>query len=306
MHRSCDATHDYGMNERGLVVARYRRHAVVEDGDGNEHRCLLRGRGIKPLAGDSVEWRIAEDGTPVVEEILPRRSVLTRIDSRGRPEGVAANLSRLVVVVAPKPSPDWLLVDRYLVAAELGEIEAVIVWNKLEIAENEGAQHLRAVYASIGYPVLETSAKTRIGLDALADVLRGERSTLVGQSGVGKSSLINALLGENVQATGRLSGKGHHGRHTTTTSMLYRLPGGGELIDSPGVRHYAPHIDDVTHIDRGYREFRPYLAHCRFHDCRHRAEPDCAVKAAVEAGRIDSDRYESYLKLGETLEALSV
>jgi ribosome biogenesis GTPase len=288
------------MKQIGLVVARYRRHAIVEDSTGDRHRCLIRGRGIRPLAGDDVEWSMQPDGTRIVTRIGPRRSTLTRIDARGRPESVAANVTQLVAVAAPRPAPDWSLVDRYLVAAELEGIAALLVWNKRDLADGGPP----AVYERIGYPVCATSARDGSGLDELARRLNGERSTLVGQSGVGKSSLINALLGEKIQATGDLSVKGRHGRHTTTTSVLHRLPDGGELIDSPGVRNYAPFIDDAAHLDRGFREMRAHIGHCRFDDCRHRAEPDCAIKAAVDDGEIDADRYASYLKLAETLEAL--
>jgi ribosome biogenesis GTPase len=288
------------MSERGLVIARHRRHVTIEDEQQIQHRGLMRGRQVNPLVGDEVVWKPQPDGTAVVESILPRRSLLTRIDSRGRPEGVAANLTQLVIVAAPEPAPDWLLVDRYLVAVELLRINALIAWNKCEL----GAGALRPCYAAMGYTVVGTSAKTGAGIDDLAARMRDQRSTLVGQSGVGKSSLINTLLGAELQTVGALSEKGGQGRHTTTTSALYRLPGGGELIDSPGVRQYAPHLEETEGLDRGFREFQPLLGHCRFDDCVHEAEPDCAVKLAVDDGRIDAERYRSYLKLRETLAGL--
>lgn len=275
---------------------------VVETANGEPLSCLVRGRRLKPLVGDHVTFGRLDDGTAVVEAIAERRSVLTRIDARGRPEGVAANLTQLVVVVAPEPSPDWMLVDRYLAAAELQELDSVIVWNKDDLAP---APPSSAVYRAIGYPLVAVSAATAGGLEALATLLGGQRSALVGQSGVGKSSLINRLLGEDAQAVGRLSDRRALGRHTTTAAELFRLAGGGELIDSPGVRQYAPFLADPEQLDRGYREFRQFLGQCRFDNCRHDAEPGCRIKQAVADGEISADRYQSYLRLRQVLTDLA-
>jgi ribosome biogenesis GTPase / thiamine phosphate phosphatase len=264
--------------------------------------CLTRGRGLKPLAGDDVEWHLEDDGTAVVDAIAERRSTFFRIDAAGRPEAVAANLSQLLVVVAPAPAPDWFLLDRYLAAADLMDIEAAVVWNKADQRAIGGTE--ADIYRSIGYRVFESSTKSGDGIEELSAAMAGHRSALVGQSGVGKSSLINALIGEPMQAVGELAGRGAHGRHTTTTSVLYRLATGGELLDSPGVRHYAPHIDESTPIDRGFREFVELAARCRFANCKHLAEPGCAIKAALDEGSLAKSRYESYMKLLETLEAL--
>src|SRR5690606_10721674 len=142
------------------------------------------------------------------------------------------------------------------------------------------------------------------GLDGLADALQQDRSALVGQSGVGKSSLLNALLGDLVQDTGELTGKGGQGRHTTSSAVLHRLANGAELVDSPGVRAYAPYIEDPARLQHGFREFRELIGLCRFDNCRHLAEPDCAVKAAVDRGEICRRRYESYVRLHELVIAL--
>jgi ribosome biogenesis GTPase / thiamine phosphate phosphatase len=284
------------MTEVGLVVARYRRHVAIEAPDGQQRRCLIRGRQVQPLVGDEIQWHAQPDGTVIIDALMPRRSTLTRIDSRGRREGIAANLSQLVVVTAPEPAPDWVLVDRYLLAAEFMRIEAVIVWNKQDLA-NASKVAVPPAYARMGYRVAATSTKSEHGLEALSELMRGERSTLVGQSGVGKSSLINALLGSELQTIGGLTAKGAQGRHTTSTAVLYRLPGGGTLIDSPGVRDFAPYIDEPAELENGYREFQRYLGSCKFDDCLHLAEPDCAIKHAVAAGSIAAHRYESYCGL---------
>lgn len=289
------------MSLDGLVVARHKRHALVATPDGERRSCIARERRLQPLVGDRVVWSPQPDGTGVIEKIEPRASLLTRIDSRGRSEPVAANVTQVVVVVAPKPAPDWFLVDRYLAAAELLGIAAAVVHNKSDLAAPPGRL---ATYSGIGYRVVAVSTKTGAGLDALMAAMRGRRSVLVGQSGVGKSSLSNALLDDGRQQVGALSGKGGHGRHTTSAATLWRLPGGGDLIDSPGVRNYSPYIEDKLMTDRGFRELVPLLGRCRFANCRHLSEPDCAVKQARDSGAIAAERYASYVKLRSLLEAL--
>ena len=289
---------------QGLVIARHRREASIEDENGASTTALVRGRKLKPLSGDRVRFSVEADGTAVIREILPRDTLLERIDSRGRAEGVAANVSLIAVVLAPEPAPDWQLVDRYLVAAALIGIDAALIRNKLDIAD-ESVDRRTDRYRDIGYEVVATSARSRQGLATLAATLRRHRSVFVGQSGVGKSSLINALLDDEAQATGSLSRRRALGRHTTTVSVLCRLPGGGELIDSPGVRRYAPKIADSRDLAHGFVEFRPFADQCRFADCRHRNEPDCAVRAAVEAGKISPERHASYCALSDTIEALT-
>lgn len=290
------------MSEHGLVVSRHKHGLTVETTAGQRIACRTRGRAIKPLVGDRVAWQPQADGSGIVTGIDRRDSLLTRIDSRGRRERVAANVDQLIAVVAPQPDPDWFLVDRYLLAAELMQIDAGLVLNKQDLL----AEPLAAlqVYRDIGYPVFLTSAKHATGLDALKAGMQGHTSVLLGQSGVGKSSLTNALLGERRQAVGDLADKGGHGRHTTTAAALYHLPSGGALIDSPGVRNYSPFIEDAATVDRGFREFAERLGRCRFDNCQHLAEPDCAIKRAVDDGEIDRGRYQSYTKLKALLAAL--
>ena len=292
------------MTLRGRVIARHRRETLIEDDKGVTLSALVSGRKLRPLTGDEVMFSVEPDGTAVIRQILPRSTVLERIDSRGRAEGVAANITLIAVVIASEPVPDWQLVDRYLVAAALMGIDAALIRNKADIAD-QSVDTRAAAYRDIGYELVTTSASNAVGIAALAAILRHQRGVLVGQSGVGKSSLINALLDQEAQAVGSLSRRKAHGRHTTTSSMLYRLPGGGELIDSPGVRRYAPSISDPRDLASGFIEFRPLADDCRFSDCRHRNEPDCAVRSAVESGEIHRERYSSYLALAETIEALN-
>jgi ribosome biogenesis GTPase len=287
---------------RGLVVERHRRHVVVATDPDASVTCKSRRRSINPHVGDRVVWSPEPDGTGIVDEILARDSLLTRIDARGRPEPVAANVTCMLVVAAPQPTPDWSLVDRYLAAAELLHIRACIVFNKVDLVSTPPSE-LEA-YRRIGYSVCLTSAKRSGGVDGLTAAMGDTRSVMVGQSGVGKSSLTNALLGTTRQSVGGLTGKGEQGRHTTTSTTLHRLPGGAELIDSPGVRNYAPYIEDARQLAYGFKEYQSLLGRCRFADCQHLAEPDCAIKHARDTNGVDRRRYESYTALLATLTAL--
>lgn len=264
--------------------------------------CQLQRRSLKPVVGDRVSWKLESDSTGLVTEVLPRASELTRIDARGRPEVVAANLTQLAIVLAADPTPDWFLLDRYLVAAELGHFHAFIIFNKIDLVEQLPVELDR--YAAIGYQIRRLCTLDRRGLDEIEAALLVQRSAMIGQSGVGKSSLLNALVGDTHQTVASLSQKSGQGKHTTSTAVLYTLPTGGELIDSPGVRDYAPFIADARDVARGFREFADLRATCRFQDCRHLAEPDCAIKAAVADGRIHEQRYASYRQIYELTESL--
>jgi ribosome biogenesis GTPase len=274
----------------------------VEDDSDARIACQIGSRSLNPVVGDEVEWRPESDDAGIVTSILPRKTELTRINSRGTSELVAANLSQLVVVLAFKPAADWFLLDRYLASAELADLKSVVVFNKSDLSPTL-PQELND-YRELCDAICTTSAKQRENLGPLCELMRGQRSAMIGQSGVGKSSLINALLNDSVQEVSALSEKSGHGRHTTTTSVLYRLPTGGELIDSPGVRDYAPYIDDPRDVQHGFREIARFSGSCRFDDCAHLAEPDCAVKEAVTSGAITSRRYESYKALLDLTESL--
>ncbi len=293
----------------GRVIANFGRHLLIEDEDGIAHNCVPRGRRLRAVCGDRVLWVPGEQDAPgVVEEILPRTSELTRPDRRGRAEVLAANVDQLLVVCAPKPAFDPSLVDRYLVAAELMAIDAAILCNKQDLDELATAQDMPAVcaeYERAGYPVLWLSAREYQGIDALAELARPHTNILVGQSGVGKSSILNALLPAAQASVGSLSAGSGEGRHTTTASMLHHLPGGGDLIDSPGVRDYAPHLARDQDLSVGFLEFRQPAMDCHFSNCRHLEEPRCAVKAAVSLGEISKRRYRSYLRLTRRQEQLN-
>ena len=223
--------------------------------------------------------------------------------SADRQRPLAANIDQIMIVAAPEPVPEPFLIDKYTVAAELAETKPVLVINKADLLDAAARSELKSTladYVNAGYPVIYTSARENTGLEQLADRLAGKASILVGQSGVGKSSLIKRLLPELDIAIGRLSAASGQGRHTTTTTTLYHLPHGGDLIDSPGVRDFRLGQVDADALAAGFREFRPHLGHCRFNNCRHVSEPDCAIIAAATQGEISARRLDSYRRLLET------
>jgi ribosome biogenesis GTPase len=239
----------------------------------------------------------------LIVEVLPRRTLLARANVRGESEPVVANISQLVVVVAPVPQPDWFIVDRYLCAATAAGISGAVAVNKADLVANKiDADELTALTRA-GYAHLTCSATTREGLDTLRQLLAQGTSVLVGQSGVGKSSLVSALLPHADIETGLLV-RDEEGRHTTTASRSYPLDSGGTLIDSPGVRDFAPAIEQLDSQTLGFPEVDQRAGQCRFQDCRHMQEPGCAVIGAVEAGELSARRYESYRRLRRRYEEL--
>jgi ribosome biogenesis GTPase len=288
----------------GRVVIRHGATLGIEDVKGRIIQCQTRQHIGHPVCGDRVVWQSTGESAGVVTALLPRSSVLSRPDYSGREKPLAANLTQLVVVLAPMPEPSGYLLDQYLVTAELIRVKPLIAINKIDLLETHGLDGFLddfAHYRAIGYPLVQVSAKREHGLDQLIERLNHETSILVGQSGVGKSSLINTLLPDLEVETGRLSEATGLGRHTTSTATLYKLPQGGELIDSPGVRSFR--LTELTReeLEQGFPEFQPYLGQCRFHNCSHDHEPDCAIRAAVEAGEIAPQRLINFLRLSQSL-----
>lgn len=258
----------------------------------------IRGKRLRPVCGDMVTLApLAGESDWLISAIEDRRNALTRPNRRGDTEVLAANLDRLVVVAAGTPTADWFIVDRYLSAAELMQVEAVVVYNKVDLlAPDADRSELDAVvadYRRIGYPVVLTSAESMQGIAELERALTAGTSILVGQSGVGKSSLVNRLLDDTVQKTAALSTKHREGRHTTVNSVMLTLRSGGRVIDSPGVRDYAPAVASLGDVADGFREIRELSRDCRFKDCRHVQEPGCAVRAGVGSA-VSERRYTSY------------
>lgn len=280
---------------RGVVLAAYGRGALVHDGLA-PRRCGLVGRRLKPVCGDVIGWRRDSASLePQIESIEPRRNCLERIDSRGRPEPVAANIDRVAIVVAPEPRPDWFLVDRYWAAALHHGIEAILLVNKCDLAADGMAEEI-ACLQGLGLPCLTLSCRTGEGIDVLRAATGTGATLIVGQSGVGKSSLVNRLAPEAAATTATL-GRDREGRHTTTTARRYSLSDRAAIVDAPGVRDFAPPARLDRAAEHGFVEIRSRSADCRFADCRHLEEPDCAVRSALSRQEISARRYESYRRL---------
>ena len=292
------------MKQEALVLVSYGGQGIVELQDGSRVDCKYRRSVGRPYCGDRVMIESAGGPAAVASRILPRQNVFVRADARQRKQVIAANLDQALVVIAPRPEPSRDLVERYLVAVHSLGIKPVIVLNKAELMDETGFRddsplaHLDA-YRQLGYEVLETSCKTAPGIGALEAVLQGRTSILVGQSGVGKSSMVNSLIPDLKIQTGVLSRVTGKGTHTTTTTIMYTLPGGGRLIDSPGVWEYGLWQMDQPELVLGFIEFAPFLGYCKFNDCHHDSEPLCAVRKAVESGSVAAWRHQSYLRLLE-------
>lgn len=301
----------------GLIIGNYGATLQVEDSEGAVHRCTARKK-VEPLVcGDRVRWQATQNDEGVIVALAPRRTLLVRPDARGQLKPMAANVDQLVVVTAPRrpgqeadqsavamQTIDDQLLDRYLVAAALCGIEALIVINKCDFFTDTGRTHaeqLAHCYRAIGHRVLFTAAKFGEGLAPLFDALAHKVSVISGQSGVGKSSLAKALHPKGEIKIGEVSSGSGAGRHTTTMAALYHLEGGGDLIDSPGVRDFGLWQVSRSELAQGYIEFGPHAQHCRFRDCSHTGEPACAVEIAAQRGVIAARRLANYRLIAAAL-----
>ena len=286
------------------VTATFGRHLLVRDSSGQVLRARPFGRALSVVCGDNVHCRIDSHQEVHVLEVMPRRSALYRSNLRGQTEAVVANLTRLLVVLAPVPVPDLFVVDRYLAAAASGGIAGTLVVNKTELGTDGALRAQLEVFEQAGYQWIDCSVRGKVGMDALLEACAGETTALVGQSGVGKSSIVKWLVPDAEVETGALV-REEEGRHTTTSSRMFDLPRGGHLIDSPGVRDFAPAVDRLDERSLGFVEVERLAPGCRFADCRHMREPACAVRTAVERGGMDERRYESYRRLRRLYEELT-
>ena len=294
-------------DDTATVIATFSRRMRLCRSNGDEIDARIKGKRIKPVCGDRVVVEPIEGESDwLITAVIERRNELTRPNSRGQVDVLAANLDYLVVVAAAEPKPDWYIVDRYLCAAELMHIDAAVVYNKTDLeASVPSAVDELSSYKRIGYAVVNFSALDGTGADALLDLLKERCAIIVGQSGVGKSSIINRLIDDPLQKTSAISTKTGEGRHTTVNSVMITLPGGAHVIDSPGVRDYAPALESSNLATQGFREIASAAQDCRFANCQHLREPGCAVKTAVDEGSISARRYESYKRIINLTEQLS-
>lgn len=287
----------------GIVIQHFGTQIEVEalphQADSDTIRCHLRANLPSLVTGDKVVWRSGQP-TGVVVACHPRQNELCRPDKYGNLKPVAANIDQIIIVIAPAPQPHANLIDRYLIAAEHSGIKPLLLLNKTDLVNADNRNELDAllsIYPRLGYPVIHTSTRDAASLQHLQTILQNRISVFVGQSGVGKSSLINELLPGVQQRIGALSEKTAKGTHTTTSAQLFHFPSGGELIDSPGIREFGLHHLEENDIAAGFVEFQPFLGHCRFRDCQHREEPGCALLAAIEDGHIAPHRFASYQRI---------
>lgn len=297
-------------NCNGRVISHFGQHVDVEEIPAQDEarviRCSQRSNLPKLVSGDLVVW--SEDGADggVITALGERRNFFGRPTPEGQFKAMAANIDLVLVVFASSPTPHVSLIDRYLVAIEQLSLSAVLVLNKLDLLNGEELSKLDNMlsnYSEIGYPVHKVSAESGAGISELEQFLASKTTILVGQSGVGKSSLVNRLDSSKQANVGALSETWDRGTHTTTTSSLYHMAG-FDLIDSPGIREFGlGHIDPDQVFD-GFVEFRPYAGSCKFRDCSHQQEPGCSLQTAVESGDISIERVESYFRILDSLDEL--
>lgn len=279
--------------QEATITANYGRRMQVAFADGTTGDARIKGRTLKPVCADQVRV-VPIDDEWLILDILERRNALTRPNLRGAVEVLASNIDVMIVVAAPEPTPDWYIVDRYLCAAENMGAEAIVAWHKAELPVDEDADAALRVYSGLGYLVARTTVDDPGSIAALERSVGSRIALLVGQSGVGKSSLMNGMSSPSSQLTSDISRKTGEGRHTTVSALLLPLDGGGAVIDSPGVRDFAPAFAQAAEVARGFREIDTHAQECRFANCSHLREPGCAVKRAVDTGVIDARRYASY------------
>ena len=298
-----------GPEKEGLVIAHFGTEVEVKDRlTQQHHRCHIRAKVSSLVAGDNVVWREGPK-QGVIESCLPRNTLLSRPDAYGNLKPVASNVDQILITIAVKPEPFSNLIDRYLVAAETHQITPILVINKTDLLEEfkrDKILKLSALYERLGYRVLHVSANSNKGVDELQETLKDKISIFVGQSGVGKSSLVKALIPDLDIKIGSLSHTIDKGKHTTTHSQLFEFPLGGAFIDSPGVREFGLwHVEKDKVID-GFPELKEAASQCKFRNCSHNKEPHCGIKQALKANTISAERFHNYQHILASLDEVEI
>ena len=289
---------------KGTVIAAFRHHTLVKDINNNLFKCQQRKAVGQVVCGDVVLWQPEDSETGVITSVETRHSILQRPDINNNLRIIAANIDQVFIVVAHKPELNEGLIDRYLVAAENSNLKPIILLNKTDLFGEKEFSDLKQrlkLYQDIGYTVLYTSAKQENGLNSLTNLLKDNNNIFVGQSGVGKTSLINTLLKSNARI-GEISEATGKGKHTTTTAYLYPLENAhGHIIDSPGVREFGLVKLSADDVFYGFTEFKPYIGYCKFRNCAHKNEPGCALLAALDDKKITQQRWDSCKRIIDSL-----
>lgn len=299
---------ELGEPQPGVIISRFGQHADVESEQGEVVRCNIR-RAIKSLVcGDVVLWRKGKETkhaiSGVIEAVNPRHSELVRPDVYDGIKAIAANIDQIFIVSSVLPAFNADIIDRYIVAAELTKIQPIILLNKIDLLDEASKAEVEeslAIYQNIGYQVERISCKQKTGIDQVSALIDNNTSIFVGQSGVGKSTLVNNLMPNLDLITQSVSENSGLGQHTTTVARLYHFPSGGQLIDSPGIREFGVWHLTPDNVFDGFTEFHPFEGGCKFRDCKHQNDPGCALHQAVKDGKITQQRLDSYHRIVQSI-----
>ena len=273
----------------------YGNHGLLIDSNNQTHKFMLKNSKTKLYVGDCIETNEIIDEVTLIDKPKERINVVERFDKLGKKQIVAANVTQLLIVIAPEPQPNFLLLDKLLLVSELMKNQAAIIYNKNDLGRLTDNRILK--YKKLGYKLINMSAKSNNNFEQFYKQLMNQTSFLVGQSGVGKSTITNMLLNNQELKTKTLSSKTKKGRHTTSTTSLYQINSKSFLIDTPGVENLHPAIENAQDIQLGFKEMKLHIGKCKYRDCIHISEPLCSVKDHLSKNEIEPSRYENYKKL---------